>query len=477
MEERSVLGNHRLVHLDLKRAPIKVDYLEKLFPVLREWGATGLLIEWEDTFPYTGDISIIGSLGPNGVGYKEDEIDRIYKLAEENELIIIPLVQTFGHLEFVLRHEKWTYLREISKFPSSICPSHPDSLRLITTMIDQVIKKTPKLPNYFHIGADEVWHLGVCSICSDLDRPYLLLNHIISVLGHIKEKYPGIRPIMWDDMLRTVPTEIIKEFTLGNLVDPMVWFYEPAQYFQIPPGLWEKYADCFGKLWIASAFKGATGPCQVLPVIQHHVSNHEQWLATVSKLEGINVLGIAITGWSRYDHYATLCELLPAALPSLALCLKICTEGTYNETIYNDITKSLGYTKVPLLLNPFPRPQAVAVELNFPGWKVATGVEWFANLKGKHMTLISSDQVGAWMNPWQLKHNFINPMQIQGFVSAAFELGKEWDALEAYMLKHMSDIYFDATIDEWLVTLVHPPKNEIKQLVKAGNKVLENPNR
>ncbi|XP_073973907.1 hexosaminidase D-like [Rhodnius prolixus] len=477
MELRSTLGLHRLVHFDLKRAPIKVDYFEKLFPVIHDWGATGVLIEWEDTFPYSGEISVVGSSGVGAVGYKEDEVERIYKLAEENELLVVPLVQTFGHLEFVLRHEKWAYLREVSRYPSSLCPSHPDSLRLVTTMIDQVIEKAPVTPSFFHIGADEVWHMGMCSICMDFERPYLLMNHLISILSHIQDKHPGVRPIMWDDMLRTVPTNIIKEFNLGKMVDPMVWFYEPAQYFQIPNGLWEKYADCFGKIWVASAFKGATGPCQVLPVIQHHVSNHEQWLSTVSKLDRITILGIAITGWSRYDHYATLCELLPAALPSLALCLKICTTGTYGTTIYKEVATSLGYIKVPLLLNPYPRPQAVAVELSFPGWKIATGVEWFANLKGKHLTIVSSDQVGAWMNPWQLKNNFINPMQIQGFISAAFELGKEWDALEVYMMKHMSDVYYDATIDEWLATLVHPPKQEIKQLVKSGNKYLESCNR
>jgi hypothetical protein len=29
----------------------------------------------------------------------------------------------------------------------------------------------------------------------------------------------------------------------------------------------------------------------------------------------------------RYDHYATLCEVLPAGLPSLALCLAVLKEG------------------------------------------------------------------------------------------------------------------------------------------------------
>jgi len=31
--------------------------LLQLFPMLRKWGATGLLVEYEDMFPYTGDLA------------------------------------------------------------------------------------------------------------------------------------------------------------------------------------------------------------------------------------------------------------------------------------------------------------------------------------------------------------------------------------------------------------------------------------
>ena len=31
------------------------DYLQ-LLPLLRKWGATGLLVEYEDTFPYSGAL-------------------------------------------------------------------------------------------------------------------------------------------------------------------------------------------------------------------------------------------------------------------------------------------------------------------------------------------------------------------------------------------------------------------------------------
>jgi hypothetical protein len=34
-----------------------------------------------------------------------------------------------------------------------------------------------------------------------------------------------------------------------------------------------------------------------------------------------NFDGIMITGWSRYDHFLSLCELLPYSIPSMAFSL------------------------------------------------------------------------------------------------------------------------------------------------------------
>ena len=44
----------RLVHFDLKGAPPKIDYLKKVMDIAVKLGATGLLIEYEDMFPYEG---------------------------------------------------------------------------------------------------------------------------------------------------------------------------------------------------------------------------------------------------------------------------------------------------------------------------------------------------------------------------------------------------------------------------------------
>ncbi len=47
-----------LVHIDMKGGPPTLDYLLQLLPLLRSWGATGILVEWEDMFPYTGSLKV-----------------------------------------------------------------------------------------------------------------------------------------------------------------------------------------------------------------------------------------------------------------------------------------------------------------------------------------------------------------------------------------------------------------------------------
>lgn len=124
----------RLVHLDLKGAPPSVDYLEQLFPLLRTLGATGLLVEYEDMFPYSGHLSDLAAVN----AYSDSHLKQILRAAKSNNLEVVPLVQTLGHMEFVLKHKRFSHLRENSFTPQAITPSN-ESYVLINSMIDQVI--------------------------------------------------------------------------------------------------------------------------------------------------------------------------------------------------------------------------------------------------------------------------------------------------------------------------------------------------
>lgn len=58
------------------------------------------------------------------------------------------------------------------------------------------------------------------------------------------------------------------------------------------------------------------------------MENHRAWMDIVMTYSShIKIRGLMITGWQRYDHFAILCELLPAGLPSLAVCLGYVTSN------------------------------------------------------------------------------------------------------------------------------------------------------
>ena len=66
---------------------------------------SGFIMEWEDSYP----LNVL-QMYPQEWVYSREEAARMVKVAEDCGLIVIPLVQTFGHLEYVLKH--FTYLRE-----------------------------------------------------------------------------------------------------------------------------------------------------------------------------------------------------------------------------------------------------------------------------------------------------------------------------------------------------------------------------
>ncbi|VDM53318.1 unnamed protein product [Angiostrongylus costaricensis] len=97
-----------IVHLDLKGAPPIPSVYTWLFPLLKKLGVHGVLIEYEDMFPYSGPLNSVVRLHH----YDVSEIEEINKIAQMNDIEIIPLVQTFGHMEFILKHPPFAGLRE-----------------------------------------------------------------------------------------------------------------------------------------------------------------------------------------------------------------------------------------------------------------------------------------------------------------------------------------------------------------------------
>jgi len=58
-EQKIPFKGMKLIHLDLKGAPPKVDYLLNVMQMCKQYGATGFLVEYEDMFPWSGELKIM----------------------------------------------------------------------------------------------------------------------------------------------------------------------------------------------------------------------------------------------------------------------------------------------------------------------------------------------------------------------------------------------------------------------------------
>ncbi|CAG2182173.1 unnamed protein product, partial [Oppiella nova] len=154
-----------------------------------------------------------------------------------------------------------------------------------------------------------------------------------SVAEYVVRRHHVI-PIVWDDMLRQMTTDVVRESGLPALgVELMVWSYVKDIYRFVPYSQWTQFAALFPRVWIASAFKGAFGETLTVPNARWHLENNMAWLSVAREQRPhfAEVRGLVLTGWQRYDHLAALCELLPAAIPSLALSLISVTFGAFDS--------------------------------------------------------------------------------------------------------------------------------------------------
>uniref|UniRef100_V9KV32 beta-N-acetylhexosaminidase n=1 Tax=Callorhinchus milii TaxID=7868 RepID=V9KV32_CALMI len=131
---------------------------------------------------------------------------------------------------FVLKHEKFSHLREVETFPNTINPHKQESLYLIKSMIDQVMAAHVGI-RWFHIGSDEVYYLGEGGESKDLilqqqfSMESMYMSHVKAVATQVLANNPGVKPIIWDDYLRNIDEDKLKESMLGKLVEPMIWNY------------------------------------------------------------------------------------------------------------------------------------------------------------------------------------------------------------------------------------------------------------
>ena len=270
-----------------------------------------ILFEYEDKLPYQKHPDIKSKYALTTKQHKQ-----LLCYAKERFIDVIPLVQTLGHLEFVLKHEKYYPLREMrlesrrdhSVFSPSpagfrhhnvideICASNEKAVELAEDILRENISMHPE-SRYIHIGCDEAWNLMTCPECVKKYKEYganrLFLEHINRMAKIVT--HAGKIPIIWDDMLRKFDDKDFSFLTKDIVI--MCWVYFKGQFEEALP-LVKKYIDKGFTVFGAPAAKcNERGGAQFqdLPNYDQRIENIDLW-GDIIKKTGIS--GIFTTVWS-----------------------------------------------------------------------------------------------------------------------------------------------------------------------------------
>ncbi|PWA21362.1 hypothetical protein CCH79_00003479 [Gambusia affinis] len=505
----------KLVHLDLKGAPPRVDYLHRLIELFSRLGVDGLLVEYEDMFPYEGELQLLQATAQPA--YSREQVLSIQESAKARGMEVIPLVQTFGHMEFVLKHRSLWHLREVPHCVGTLNPHKEEGVKLVMEMLRQVVELHPHLTTV-HIGADEVYTLGegedskLWLASTGRSVEHLFLSHVTKIAKAFKEAWPDMNIIMWDDMMRGMSQDTLKVHLIGHvfiktlldLIPPhdSKWISRTSSAHVMglhpKPGLslLEKYHGAgMSDLWAASSFKGSTSVHTCVTCTQRHVDNHLQWLKVAASLSAaINMRGIAITGWQRYDHLSVLCELLPVALPSLASCLQTLHHGEFSTEAHRNVTELLGVSSVEMeavertstgeSLFPGRRLAELMVEINsllnsedlrFFESNISVNFRltcleldnFSSSIHLKNRLLCFNRFVRGWFSPYHRQRKMVNPLNSMHIHNqASLYLDTLQKTVEA-VRKEMVNLYPDSTAEEWMEEHVSPVAAPLQRIIDA----------
>jgi len=179
---------YRSIHIDVKHHTEKKDYYFKLIDELASIKINGIIIEFEDKLGYERRPTIAA---PDS--YSISWWKSLSEYANERNIKISPLIQGLGHASFILKHDKYKGLRDVSDDDWAFNPLDPDTYNVQFDLYRDAMKATP-FGQFLHVGGDEV------RVIDRDGKKGFELNLIW--LNKVSEfaKQNNRTPIFWDDM-------------------------------------------------------------------------------------------------------------------------------------------------------------------------------------------------------------------------------------------------------------------------------------
>ena len=285
MEEKAV----KFLHLDLKGIVPGIDRFRKYLQYFASLGFEGIVLECDCRIPWKCWV------GAGEYRFTKEEIVLLAGCAESLGMEIIPLIQVQGHMEWVLKEEKYAFLRE-NGFYNDLCPSHPEAKKILTEWIDETVSLFPRTKR-IHLGGDEAWHLGCCPVCQEKissdplkrGKMGLFADHASFLANYAKEKY-SLQVMLWDDMFCKVEGELL-DHLLAEFPSDTIFVH--WKYLGDVNAELSKISSGNRRVWGASAIRctWANHFIHALNFVSERIENIKNWENT-----GLPVLH---TTWGR----------------------------------------------------------------------------------------------------------------------------------------------------------------------------------
>lgn len=278
----------RCDHFDLRTIYPTFSNMLRYVKDMAHYKINTLLIEYEDKFPF---VTIKELRHPKSLTV--DEHQQLLTAAYENYIDIIPLQQTYGHLEYVLKHPSYINLREQENSVAELCPLNPRAKELICHLLEDIISLHPN-SYYVHLGGDEVWSIGTCEKCraSGLSNALLFIRFMNQLADFAIEH--GKQPIIWHDMLKDATDSELEE--LDKRIIIAVWIYSgrhmESRSTSMVNRLKQAGFQVFGGPSVRCWDETAT---QNYPVAERRLENIDAWINTALETQ---INGIIYTNWS-----------------------------------------------------------------------------------------------------------------------------------------------------------------------------------
>jgi hexosaminidase len=281
-------------HLDMRIQVMPMPALEAFAKKLSDAGINTLIMEWEGTYPFEKHPLI-----PNRYAYTKAEIVDFVKYCNDLGIDVIPLQQSFGHVEYILRNEKYKDLREDQKDYSQVCPlqTKQDSALFTDLYTELASTHTSK---YIHIGGDETYLLGHderCKLMVAKEGKSKLYIDYIRMLCNIVIKL-GKTPVMWADIALKYP-DAINLLPKGTILIDWNYGWDMNNF-----GEHQKLVASGYEIWGAPALRSHPDN-YFLTMWEKHLKNIRDFIPVCRQL---GYKGMIMTSWSTSGGYSPVWE-------------------------------------------------------------------------------------------------------------------------------------------------------------------------